>query len=100
MEIVDRIAQLNWTEIESNLNKYGFSKTQALLTHAECRQVIELYQQPKKFRSRIEMSRFNFGVGEYQYFANPLPPIVSDLRTNLYPPLAAIANRWMQAMES
>jgi hypothetical protein len=100
MEIIDRIEQLDWAEIESNLNQYGFSKAGPLLTPAECQVVIELYKQPRRFRSRIEMSRFNFGVGEYQYFANPLPLIVSDLRTNLYPLLAAIANRWMQAMES
>lgn len=100
MNIADRIAKLDWNEIELSVNQYGYAKTSPLLSPDECQTVIELYKEPRKFRSRIEMSRFNFGVGEYQYFANPLPPIVGDVRTNLYPHLAGIANRWMQAMES
>jgi hypothetical protein len=40
------------------------------------------------------MARFRFGVGEYQYFASPLPAIVQTLREELYARLAPIANRW------
>jgi hypothetical protein len=54
-----------------------------------------LYPQNAPFRSRIDMSRFRFGVGEYKYFAAPLPPMVQSLREELYARLAPTANRWM-----
>ena len=46
------------------------------------------------------MERLRFGVGDYKYFGLPLPRPVLDLRTHAYPPLASIANRWMQDLGS
>jgi uncharacterized protein len=97
--IKDRLASLDWQTIERSLWEYGYAKTPPVLTPDECAELIALYPDKSKFRSRIDMARYRFGVGEYKYFADPLPPPVQDLRTYAYPPLAAIANRWMQALK-
>lgn len=44
------------------------------------------------------MARFRFGRGEYQYFANPLPTTVAELRESLYGQLWETANEWMAAL--
>jgi hypothetical protein len=44
------------------------------------------------------MQRHGFGQGEYQYFANPLPPRLAAYRSALYERLAPLANAWAAAM--
>ena len=88
----------DWSAISSSLWRQGYGRIGKLLTRPECEALRALYAEPERFRSRIDMARYNFGRGEYQYFANPLPPIVARLRQALYPNLAEAANRWMQAL--
>ena len=42
----------------------------------------------------IDMGRYRFGSGEYQYFSYPLPEPVVTLREMFYPYLAPLANAW------
>jgi uncharacterized protein len=98
--IADRLAALDWAAMERSLWEHGYAKTPSVLTADECAQLISLYPDDTRFRSRIDMARFRFGVGEYKYFAAPLPPLVEQLRVHAYPPLAAIANQWEVALDT
>ena len=79
-DLPDRIAGLDWPGIEANLNNQGASTTGVLLSPAESRALRALWPQETAFRSHVVMARHGFGQGEYQYFANPLPPLVAALR--------------------
>ncbi|MBM3219878.1 MAG: prolyl 4-hydroxylase subunit alpha [Candidatus Rokubacteria bacterium] len=100
MDAQQRLAALDWSAIEDSLSRHGYAKTPVVLTPDECDALIAMYGERDRFRSRVEMERFRFGVGDYQYFAAPLPPLVQELRVHAYPPLAAIANRWETALGS
>src|SRR5271165_1201028 len=76
----------------------GYCRLGGVLSKSECEEMRALYQQPELFRSRIDMARYRFGRGEYQYFAYPLPPIVDELRHELYPRLVQPARDWMAAL--
>ncbi len=98
MSVAGRIAALDWNEIERQLWDFGYAKTPPVLTPEECAELIALYPDDARFRSRVDMARYRFGVGDYKYFAHPLPPVVAALRVSTYPRLAAIANRWSEAL--
>jgi hypothetical protein len=93
-----RVEGLDWAAMASDLDKHGCAVTGPLLTADECAALAEIYPQGKPFRSRVIMARHGFGRGEYKYFSYPLPDLIQTMRTALYPQLAAIANRWNEAM--
>ena len=93
-----RVAALDWSRIAADLDAHGCATTGALLDAAHCAALAAYYDDDARFRSRIVMARHGFGRGEYKYFAYPLPEPIAALRAALYPPLAAIANRWNDAM--
>ena len=82
------------SQMERDLDAEGSAILPGLLTPAECRSVAETYAQETAFRGRVVMARHGFGRGEYRYFAYPLPDLVRQLRSELYPRLAPLANRW------
>jgi uncharacterized protein len=89
---------LNWTSVAAELDARGCALVPGLLTSAQCQALVTAYADEALFRKRIIMARHGYGRGEYQYFAYPLPDLVQELRTSLYPPLAAIANDWNQRL--
>jgi hypothetical protein len=92
------IKTLDWARIGDDLAAHGCAVTGPLLSEQQCAALAALYAQEESFRSRVIMARHGFGRGEYKYFAYPLPELVANLRTALYPPLAAIANRWNELL--
>jgi hypothetical protein len=85
---------MDWKRLEQELDERGSAVLQRLVSSEECDAIAALYPLDEPFRNRVVMARHGFGRGEYKYFDYPLPALVSELRTGLYPHLAVIANRW------
>ena len=83
----------------ADLDTWGYARLPRLLSAAECRSLAGLYEEPQHFRKRVNLARQRFGGGgDYQYFANPLPRRVGELRKALYPALAGLANEWQEKL--
>jgi hypothetical protein len=96
--VTDRIKAIDWQRIWHEVDDQGSARIERLLSPPECRFLASLYPNDDLFRSRVVMSRHGFGRGEYKYFRYPLPELISQLRTTVYPHLVPIANRWNEAM--
>ena len=96
--IAERVRAVGWDAVARELDARGCAVVDGLLTAGECEALALLYDVEDAFRSRVVMARHGFGRGEYQYFEYPLPEVVSELRTALYPCLAPLANRWNTVM--
>jgi len=100
MDLRARLDALPWAAIGETLRDTGFAKLPPVLTPDECEALVDLYGDDRRFRSRVDMERFRFGVGDYKYFARPLPPLVEELRRLTYPRVVPVANAWQQALGS
>lgn len=97
--IAARLDRLDWVAIEASVRERGWGTSGgAILTPGECSDLAALYDDDARFRSRVDMERHRFGRGEYRYFAEPLPPVVRELRALAYPRLVEIANDWRKAL--
>jgi hypothetical protein len=88
----------DWNRVSQDLDARGSAVLEHLLSSDECRGLAALYSEDALFRSRVVMSRHGFGRGEYKYFDYPLPGLIQDLRTTIYPLLVPVANRWNTAL--
>jgi hypothetical protein len=95
---VDHINSFDWEHVSQDLDAQGSALLERVLSVDECQAVADLYHEDGLFRSHVVMARHGFGQGEYKYFSYPLPGIVAELRTAIYPWLVPIAHRWNTAM--
>ena len=93
-----RIDALDWSALHESLSARGYAVTTPILTPAECQAIVALYIDETRFRNHVIMERHRFGLGDYKYFAHPLPEIVASLRASAYPHLAEVANQWAEAL--
>jgi len=98
--IAERVEAIAWQQVAGDLDSQGSASIERLLSQKECEELVSLYPHDNFFRSRVVMARHGFGRGEYKYFGYPLPALVTELRTAVYPRLVPIANHWNKAMNS
>lgn len=96
--IASRMHALDWTLAGAELDEHGWAMIETVLSAEECTSIAGFYENDDRFRSQIVMARHGFGRGEYKYFSYPLPEIIADLRTAIYPRLVPAANRWNESM--
>jgi uncharacterized protein len=91
---------IDWERACAGLDQRGFAVLPGVLEKKICQEIVRYYSDDYRFRSRIEMSRYSFGQGEYKYFKYPLPLIVQQLRFSIYPHFAPLANQWADRLGS
>jgi uncharacterized protein len=96
-EINARIAAADVSKITSDMHDKGYTLMPGFLSDDQCRELKAGYN-TASYRKTVVMERYRFGLGEYKYFAYPLPPLIQSIRESLYPVLAPIANAWMNVL--
>jgi hypothetical protein len=89
---------LDCGDLTAQLESTGYAVTPPLFAATQCMALTGLYEEPAHWRKKIDMARYRFGSGEYQYFAYPLPEAVTALRQAFYPRLAPVANAWNERL--
>jgi len=94
------IGSIDWAAKSAELDEHGCALLPGLFAQGSCAVIRELWEDRDRFRSEVNMARYGYGRGAYRYFAYPLPEPLATLRTELYVPLAGIANRWAEMLGS
>ncbi|MBS2008619.1 MAG: 2OG-Fe(II) oxygenase [Cyanobacteria bacterium SZAS TMP-1] len=97
--MVETIQQLNGQSMAAGLNERGYTVINSLLDDDQCRSLIGIYDEDSRFRKRVVMQSHGYGKGEYRYLSYPLPDLIQNIRTDIYPKLVPIANAWHEAMK-
>lgn len=99
MQPLHSLSTIEWSTAIDSLNQKGFALLAKVIPAERCHELIGMYNTPEAYRSVIDMKRYNFGLGEYKYFSYPLPEVIAQLRTDLYPLLIPVANDWMRKLK-
>ncbi|MDE5436972.1 2OG-Fe(II) oxygenase [Elizabethkingia meningoseptica] len=97
-DLIQKIENTDWGNIAEEMHQHGYAVIPRFLSHQECENLKNHYDQPGAYRKKVIMERYRFGAGEYKYFNYPLPDIIQNIRTHVYSYLAPIANTWFKAL--
>ncbi|MEJ5104062.1 2OG-Fe(II) oxygenase [Chryseobacterium sp. MYb328] len=97
-DILQRIKDIDWQSVTESMHQNGYAAVPNVLSDDECNTLASGYAQTELYRKTVVMARHRFGLGEYKYFNYPLPELIQNLRTYIYPHLAPIANTWFKAL--
>lgn len=97
--IKDRLAAIDWQTVAAAMHEKGLALVLQVLSPAYCDALIGNYDDADAYRKTITMERYRFGLDEYKYFKYPLPDVIQTIRTEVYPKLALIANKWMNVLK-
>jgi hypothetical protein len=92
------IEQIDWAQVSADMQQQGYAHVSEVLTPEQCSALISAYESPGGYRKTVVMARHRFGLGEYKYYDYPLPDLIEQLRTQVYPQLVPIANGWMEQL--
>ncbi|WP_270088967.1 2OG-Fe(II) oxygenase [Sphingobacterium sp. SYP-B4668] len=97
-DIIQRIETADWQRIAETMHQNGYAILSNLLTDQQCETLKAEYNNPATYRKTVVMERYRFGLGEYKYFKYPLPAVIDEIRTRIYPKLVPIANAWFNVL--
>lgn len=96
--LIQKIENTDWNTVTETMHQNGYAVIPDLLTAVQCEELKAAYNDPDAYRKTVHMERHRFGKGQYKYFNYPLPELIQQMRTQIYPKLAPIANAWFKAL--
>lgn len=94
----EKVHSIDWDLVAKQMHDNGFAIAPNFLKNNECEDLKANYNNPNAYRKTVVMERYRFGLGEYKYFHYPLPDLIQQIRTEIYPQLVPIANAWFKAL--
>jgi len=98
-KLTKTINEMAWQKIADDMHQKGYAIIPNFLSPTDCDALINQYDHRDGYRKTVVMERYRFGLGEYKYWSYPLPNLVQNLRQEIYPHLAPIANLWMKVLK-
>jgi len=96
--IAAKIKTINWESITQSMHEKGYAIIPKIIDDEQCQSLVKNYSDHGAYRKTVVMERYRFGLGEYKYFNYPLPGLIQQIRTAIYPHLAPIANTWFSEL--